>query len=94
MKPGSKVRMSTRLMAAFRSNGSREHVTEFGGCVGIVEGLVDYGTQMGPDVDVRWIPSYLRYAYQPEDLRISRKKVRGWKKKKDLARRLAALVKP
>lgn len=93
MKPGTLVRMAAHLRNAFRANGSRQHVQEFGGCVGYVVGLTDYKTQMGPDVDVRWIPSYLIYGYQPEDLVISRKKVRGWRKKKELARRLALLVK-
>lgn len=47
---------------------STPHVEEFGTCVGIVEGLADFGTQKGPEVDVRWQPSNLRYAYLPEDL--------------------------
>ena len=60
---------------------SSEHVDEFGECVGIVIGLVDYNnvskrhrdydpTKIGPEVDVRWSPSDLRYAYHPHSLEI------------------------
>ena len=48
--------------------GSAEHVAEFGDCVGIVQGLTDYGSRQGPEVDVRWQPSNLRYAYHPDEL--------------------------
>ena len=55
------------------------HVEEFGDCVGIVIGLTDNNncspddanydpSHTGPEVDVRWQPSNLRYAYPPEDL--------------------------
>jgi hypothetical protein len=94
MRPGTLVRMSARFRTALRSNGSRQHVSEFGGCVGVVTGLLDYGDQMGPEIDVRWIPSYLRYAYEPCHLVLSRKKVRGWKNKRELARRRAAITAP
>lgn len=47
---------------------STEHVEEFGNCEGVVLGQTDYGTQQGPEVDVRWEPSKLRYAYDPNDL--------------------------
>lgn len=47
---------------------SREHLEEFGDCIGIVQGPTDYGSQRGPEVDVRWQPSNLRYAYTPDDL--------------------------
>lgn len=47
---------------------SREHLKEFGDCTGIVQGLTEYGNQQGPEVDVRWQPSNLRYAYMPDDL--------------------------
>jgi hypothetical protein len=65
---GTKVRMSAAFKRALQENGSREHVREFGECVGIVEGPVDYGTQRGPEVNVRWQPSNLRYGYHPDDL--------------------------
>lgn len=47
---------------------SSPHVEEFGDCVGIVEGLVDFGTSKGPEVNVRWLPSKLRYGYHPDQL--------------------------
>ena len=58
---------------------STEHVLEFGGCVGVVLGPTDYNNskpgepgydfaKVGPEVDVRWLPSNLRYAYNPADL--------------------------
>lgn len=58
------------------------HEREFGNCEGVVQGLVDYNgglkpgqpgydsNRVGPEVDVRWKPSNLRYAYHPEDLEI------------------------
>lgn len=65
INPGSRVRMSRALRTAMRWNGSRRHVREFGRCIGVVIGLVDYGEQQGPEVDVRWEPSGLQYAYNP-----------------------------
>ena len=50
--------------------GCPNHVTEFGDCVGVVEGLVDYGSSKGPEVDVRWKPAGWRYAYHPRDLEV------------------------
>lgn len=47
---------------------SSAHVEEFGDCVGVVQGPLDYGSQRGPEVDVSWKPSNLRYGYAPEDL--------------------------
>lgn len=58
---------------------SSAHVEEFGDCVGIVEGLVDFNNckpkdpaydkrKLGPEVDVRWQPSKLRYGYHPDQL--------------------------
>ena len=67
MKPGTRVRMSARLKSMLIP-GSAEHVAEFGDCVGIVQGLTDYGSRQGPEVDVRWQPSNLRYAYHPDEL--------------------------
>jgi len=68
MKPGTQVKMSQSLKETFKKNGCNDHVMEFGNCVGIVQGYTDYGSQMGPEVDVRWSPSNLRYAYHPNDL--------------------------
>lgn len=58
---------------------STAHVEEFGDCVGIVQGPTDYNqcaptdagydpAKIGPEVDVRWQPSNLRYAYHPSEL--------------------------
>jgi hypothetical protein len=68
MKKGTRVKMSEDLKAALRSNGCDDHVREFGNCIGIVEGPVDYGSSQGPEVDVRWQPGSLRYAYHPDQL--------------------------
>lgn len=70
MNTGDRVRMSEALKARFRANGGEDHVAEFGECVGVVEGSLDYGTQKGPEVDVRWEPSRLRYGYHPDDLEL------------------------
>lgn len=55
------------------------HVLEFGSSVGVVQGPTDYNacksdepeydeSKLGPEVDVRWLPDMLRYAYAPSDL--------------------------
>lgn len=78
VKPGSRVMMSTLLKAAL-SETSPDHVEEFGQCVGVVVGPTDYNnvpptdasydpSKVGPEVDVRWQPSNLRYAYDPDML--------------------------
>lgn len=67
---------------------STAHVEEFGDCEGIVIGFTDYNnvppdsatydrSKVGPEVDVRWQPSNLRYGYHPDQLVI----VDGSKKK-------------
>lgn len=65
---GKTVRMSAKHKVALAANGCAEHVEEFGGCEGVVEDLVNYGEQQGPEVNVRWQPSGLRYAYHPDQL--------------------------
>lgn len=65
MTPGTRVRMSESLKSGLIANGCAEHVAEFGDCVGVVIGPFDDGLA-GPDVDVRWEPSGLRYGYQIE----------------------------
>ena len=60
--------MSQALKEALRRNDSGEHVNEFGDCIGIVQGSVDWGDEVGPEVDVRWQPSDLRYCYHPNEL--------------------------
>lgn len=74
MKPGTHVRMSPQLKDKMKVS-SGAHIREFGRCVGIVEGPVDWNkpgesdpAKFGPAVDVRWIPSNLRYMYDPSDL--------------------------
>lgn len=55
---------------------SSEHIAEFEDSVGIVQGFADYNNQgevrdeskVGPEVDVRWQPDNLRYAYDPKYL--------------------------
>lgn len=60
---------------------SSAHVTEFGDCIGVVQGPTDFNhceptdpaydpSKVGPEVDVRWQPTNLRYAYHPEDLEL------------------------
>jgi hypothetical protein len=68
MKPKTRVRMSEELKQGMRNNGNGAHIDEFGDYVGIVQGLTDYGSKHGPEVDVRWQPSNLRYAYHPKYL--------------------------
>lgn len=70
MMKGTKVRMSAKLKNKLRANGSHDHVNEFGRCVGVVQGLVEYPDRHGPEVNVKWLPSNLRYAYHPTDLEI------------------------
>lgn len=81
MTPGDVVMMSAELVTALVAGGSADHVREFGHCYGRIEGPVDYGGgKLGPEVNVRWIPSNLRYAYDPELLRLvgsPPKKVQG-----------------
>lgn len=79
MKPGLRVRMGEALKEEFRRNDCAGHVKEFGECIGIVEGLVDYNNEgdepydplkRGPEVNVRWQPSGLRYGYHPDFLKV------------------------
>jgi len=67
---GTKVRMTQDLKDGLMKNGCHEHVEEFGECIGIVQGPVNYGTQKGPEFDVYWQPSNLHYAYHPKYLEI------------------------
>jgi hypothetical protein len=77
IKVGDKVKMSFFCRENMLRNGSHDHVEEFGDCIGIVIGPTDYNNckpddpnydpaKVGPEVDVRWQPSNLRYAYNPE----------------------------
>lgn len=50
---------------------STAHIREFEKCVGVVLGQTDWGRGVvGPEVDVRWQPSGLKYTYDPSDLNI------------------------
>lgn len=67
--------MSDTLKKVLTGNGCKEHIDEFGDCIGIVEDLVNYNNdgennpnKIGPEFNVRWQPSKLRYGYLPEDL--------------------------
>lgn len=60
---------------------STRHVEEFGECIGVVIGLTNfnnvpvghpdyYDYKVGPEFDVRWQPSNLRYAYPESALEV------------------------
>ena len=74
LKRGDLVRMSQAHKDALIANHCRPHVREFGRCIGVVQGPMDYGPGedgepvLGPEVDVRWKPSRLRYGYHPDQL--------------------------
>lgn len=68
IKAGDRVRMTQACKNELQKNDSKEHVKEFGHCVGVVGDLVDYGNQKGPEVDVYWQPSKLKYSYHPSML--------------------------
>jgi hypothetical protein len=69
LKRGDLVRMSRAHKEALKANHCAPHVREFGRCIGVVQGPVDWGNgTFGPEVDVRWKPSRLRYMYSQEDL--------------------------
>lgn len=73
---GDQVRWTPEYARSLYRN-SRGHRKEFIGLVGTVTGLTDYGSQKGPEVDVRFTRSNnfegecsLRYAYDPTSLEI------------------------
>ena len=66
IKKGDWVKMSDSLKKALIESDCADHVEEFGDCEGLVEGMtLNFG--LGPEVDVRWYPSKLRYGYDPEN---------------------------
>lgn len=65
MKTGDKVKMSENLKNNLIEMDCKDHVDEFGDCEGIVEDKV---WEDENDVNVRWKPSGLRYAYDPDTL--------------------------
>jgi hypothetical protein len=71
--------MTAAAKRLMRERGDNAHVVEFGECVGVVECLTDYNNckpgepgydvaKVGPEVDVRWQPSNLRYGYDTKAL--------------------------
>lgn len=62
IKYGDTVKMSESLKKYFRQHGSKEHVEEFGDCIGTVED-VTHADASSKHVNVRWHPSELRYEY-------------------------------
>lgn len=63
MIPGDVVRMTRRFRKTMRWNGSRNHIREFGRCIGVIESISEHG-----DMTVRWFPSLLCYSYLPTHL--------------------------
>ena len=66
---GKTVRLTEtykQLLLKELKDGQPNHAKEFGHSVGIVESFIDYG----PEVDVRWQPTQLRYAYHPDHLEV------------------------
>lgn len=79
VRKGIKVKMSMHLKHRLIGNGSADHALEFGSCEGYIEGYTDYNNvpkghplyskeKLGPEVEVRWVPSNLRYSYIITDL--------------------------
>ena len=65
MKTGDKVKMSDNLKQNLIESGCKDHVDEFGECVGIIEDRV---WEDENDFNVRWQPSGLRYMYDIDTL--------------------------
>lgn len=75
LKPGDRVQLTRRARTRMfwariqYGNGTvggwafRKHVQEFRRCVGLIDSVERFG-----QVDVRWQPSNLRYAYDVKDL--------------------------
>lgn len=81
-KPGQHVGATSDLGGEACIHCSLEHVEEFGECEGVVEDLLDYNNvqpddpaydpnKVGPEFNVRWAPSNLRYGYHPNNLRLA-----------------------
>lgn len=70
-KKGDRVRLSdaakNAMLARTGLADSSAHVAEFGECVGIV-GDPMFLNGEGPEIDVHWQPSNLRYGYDPDEL--------------------------
>ena len=81
LKIGDRVKMTKEFKQKLIVNDSKDHVDEFGDCVGVVIGQTDYNNvssnhrdydvnKIGPEFDVRWSPTNLRYGYHPDNLEI------------------------
>jgi len=70
--PGVRVKMSEHLKDVMIANGSGDHIKEFGENEGIVQGYAEQDSEGNhwPEVDVRWQPDNLRYAYDPALLEV------------------------
>ena len=67
IKKGDLVRMSEKFISEMMLGESKDHVEEFKDCIGKVEGP-SYPNGEGPEVDVRWMPSNLKYGYFTDNL--------------------------
>jgi len=63
-----KVKMSEDFKKSLINSGCEDHVKEFGECVGIVEDKMFPDCDDCDEVNVRWLPSKLRYGYSPKEL--------------------------
>ena len=70
LRTGDLVKMSEELKAGLMKNGSEAHALEFGNCEGIVEDRMfpNLPEKDAPEVNVRWLPSKLRYGYDSDEL--------------------------
>lgn len=80
LRYGTIVKMTEDTKAAFIKNDCKEHVDEFGDCLGVVEDLVDYNNdgendpdKIGPEYNIRWYPNGLRYGYTSDKLEVQTK---------------------
>lgn len=67
---GTRVRLTADAKDNFVKNDCQEHVDEFGHCEGVVIGPAFEDAPQMEYVDVRWIPSRLRYSYPVSALEV------------------------
>jgi len=81
-KPGQHVKEMVEGAGDSCFGCSLAHIQEFDDCVGVVEDLLDYNNvkpgdpaydpnKVGPEFNVRWSPSNLRYGYHPDNLTLA-----------------------
>lgn len=68
MKIGDRVKMTDYFKR--NSPNSKDHIDEFGSCSGVIIGYIDI--QTSDDVDVRWMPSGLKYGYTIDSLELDK----------------------